>query len=257
MARHVKRIRDWIVTLPTVAAFGLVLGIGDLVQRATFRMGMATYERALGNLHHWLLRVFRIAGTRVVAEGRAQLEPTGGYIVISNHQSMFDISIFGSLLSGHTPRFVSKRSLAKGIPTVSFYLKHGGNALIDRGDREQAMEAIKAMGVYCQDRDVAAVIYPEGTRSREGALGSYRAAGASALMESAPDLPVVPAVIDGSWELFQDNLFPVPFGVRVTVRFGAPIERTAGEDPAAIIERCRDFAEATLAEWHRGQPERH
>jgi 1-acyl-sn-glycerol-3-phosphate acyltransferase len=253
----VSRIRDWIVSIPTAAAFGLVLGIGDVVQRVTFRMGMGPYERALGSLHRWLIRAFRIAGVRVIPDSIDGIEDRGGYIVISNHQSMFDISIYGALLAGHTPRFVSKRSLAKGIPTVSFYLKHGGNALIDRGDREQAMEAIKEMGVLCQERGKAAVIYPEGTRSRDGSLGDYRIAGASALMEAAPGLPVLPAVIDGSWKVFENNLFPIAWGTRVRVRFGTPIERTPDEVHAAVIDQCREFAEATLAEWHRGQPPAH
>lgn len=248
-----RTIRDWIVSIPTVAAFGLVLGIGDLVQRATFRMGIGRYEWALGHLHHWLLRVFRIAGTTITAEHLDRLDDTGGYIVISNHQSMFDISIFGSLLHGHTPRFVSKRSLAKGIPTVSFYLQHGGNALIDRGDREQAMEAIKQMGVMCQERGKAAVIYPEGTRSRDGRLGAYRVHGASSLMEAAPDLPIVPAVIDGSWKLFENNLFPITWGTQVRVRFGDPIPRRPDEVHADLIETCRTFAAETLDEWHRGE----
>lgn len=252
-----KRIRDWIVSIPTAAAFGLVLGIGDLVQRVTFKMGIGPYERALGNLHHWLLRAFRIAGVEVLPERLDDLAESGGYIVISNHQSMFDISIYGSLLSGHTPRFVSKRSLAKGIPTVSFYLQHGGNALIDRGDRGQAMEAIREMGRLCQERGKAAVIYPEGTRSRDGSLGDYRLNGATALMEAAPDLPVLPATIDGSWKVFENNLFPIAWGTKVRVRFGTPIERRPDEDPAVVIEECRQFAEATLSDWHTDQPPAH
>ena len=258
MARRImRRLRDWILSIPTVVAFGLVLGIGDLAQRIALRMGMKRYDRTIAGIHHWLLRAFRPSGTRVVSEGKEHLEATGGYLVISNHQSMFDISIFGSLLAGNAPRFVSKRSLAKGIPTVSYYLKHGGNALIDRGDRAQAMGAIRELGEYCESHDVAAVIYPEGTRSRDGELGVYRTAGAAALMEAAPRLPVVPAAIDGSWRLFMNNLFPVPYGVRVTVRFGAPIERAGDEDPAEIVERCRAFTEATLDKWRNGKPTAH
>ena len=247
------RVRDWIVSIPTVIAFGLVLGLGDLLQRLTYRMGPRRYDHAIGVIHHWLIRTFAIAGARVHVEHRDRLAPSGGYVIISNHQSMFDIPLFGGTLSNHTPRFVSKRSLAKGIPTVSLYLTRGGNALIDRGDRTQAMDAIATMGAFCQDRDVAAVIFPEGTRSRDGSLGEYRLAGAAALIRSAPELPIVPAVLDGSWRLFENNLFPIPYGVIVRMRFGAPIARTADEDPEAIVEQCRAFAEATLDEWHTGQ----
>lgn len=247
-----KRVRDWLVTIPTLVVFGLVLGIGDLAQRVTYRMGMHRYERTMGTIQNWLLRSFRLAGARFTIEHRDRVPSTGPVVVISNHQAMLDIPILGATLSDMTPRFVSKRSLASGIPTVSLYLRRGGNALIDRDDRKQAMHAIKQMAVTCRDRGAAAVIFPEGTRSRDGALGLYRVTGAAALMEAASDVPVVPAAIDGSWRLFASNLFPVPFGVQVRVRFGDPIELGDGDDPAAVVARCRTFAEETLAEWHDG-----
>lgn len=247
------RIRDWLFSIPLLVAFGLILGIGEIIGRITLRFGMGPYERAMTRLQGWLISAFRIAGVKVTTEGLDGLESTGGYIFVSNHQSMFDIPIFGGILTGHIPRFVSKRSLAKGIPTVSLYLQRGGNALIDRGDRDQAIGAIEEMGSWCQDRGVGAVIFPEGTRSRDGELGSeWRVSGLEALMRSAPELPVVPTTIDGSWKVFEHNMMPVPFGTRVRVRVGTPIERTPDENPSEVLERCRAFAAATLGEWHTG-----
>lgn len=247
-----RSIRDWPVSLVTVAAFGLVMVLGDLLQRVTWRLGMDTYERSIGWIQKALIATFRISGVTIEVEGRDLLAPKGGYLVVSNHQSMYDIPIFGAVLADHNPRYVAKSSLAKGIPTVSLYLQRGGNAMIDRGDRDQARASIAAMGSLCEDRDAAAVIFPEGTRSRDGALGDYRTTGLEALMASAPDLPIVPTAIDGSWIVFRDNMFPIPFGTDVRVRFGEPIAREPDEDAAAIASMCRAFAEATLDAWHRG-----
>jgi hypothetical protein len=62
----------------------------------------------------------------------------------------------------------------------------------------------------------------------------------------------VPTVIDGSWKVFAHNMLPVPYGTDVTIRLGEPIHRGPGEDPAKVLKQCRQFAQATLDEWHSG-----
>jgi 1-acyl-sn-glycerol-3-phosphate acyltransferase len=95
----------------------------------------------------------------------------------------------------------------------------------------------------------SAMIFPEGTRARVGELGRFKPGGTLALLEAAPDTPIVPVAIDESWRLLQHNFLPVPWGVRVRVHIGAPIARHAGEDGAALLERVRDEIAAMLAEW--------
>ena len=48
------------------------------------------------------------------------------------------------------PKFISKKELGKGIPSVSFNLRHGGSALIDRKNPMQAVEAIRKLALYCK-----------------------------------------------------------------------------------------------------------
>lgn len=244
------RLKDWLFSIPTVVAFGLTLVWYDIRGRLALRKGLRSFENAMASLQAALLKVFAISGVRVTFEGREGFAERGGFLFISNHQSMLDVPIFGGALTKNYPKYVAKRELAKGIPAVSLNLKRGGNALINRGDRGQALEAIAELGRMCQERDVSAVIFPEGTRSRDGSLGGYRTSGAAALLEAAPNLPVIPTVIDGSWKVFLNNMLPVPYGTPVRVRFGEPIHRTAGESVEAIVERCRLFADETLNQWH-------
>ena len=244
-----KKVRDWATSLLTLVAFGYVMVKGEILGRLALRRSMDAYEKTVGTLQYDLIRAFRLSGVDVTVEGADRIRGRRGYIFVSNHQSMFDIPIFGGILREHKARYVAKRSLAKGIPSVSLYLNRGGNAVIDRGDAAQAVEAITAMGEMCQERDVAAVIFPEGTRSRDGSLGGYRTTGLAALMDAAPDLPVVPTVIDGSWEVFAHNMLPIPYGVGVRVRFGDPIPRSPGLDADEVVGICTAFADETLAEW--------
>ena len=245
-------LRDWVFSIPTLIAFGLSLVFYDIVGRVALLFGLRPFEWTMAGLQRTLLGVFAISGVRFDVEGLERFNTSGGYLFVSNHQSMYDVPIFGGILIKNFPKYVAKRSLAKGIPAISLNLRRGGNALIDRGERAQAVAAIAQMAAECQSRDVSAVIFPEGTRSRDGSLGGYRVGGVAALMEGAPDLDIIPTVIDGSWKVFLNNMFPVPFGTHVRVAFGEPIHRSADEDPEAVLEQCRTWAVETLAGWNEG-----
>jgi 1-acyl-sn-glycerol-3-phosphate acyltransferase len=248
------RLIDWIATFPFLLGFGATLLVFDPLQRAARLFGQRPQELVAGCLQVCLVWVFRLAGTRIEVERSPQVLPRSPYLFISNHQSMFDIPIFGAYLFSNFPKYVSKRELAKWIPSISYNLRRGGNALIDRGNREQAISAIRQLGAQVRERGVSAVLYPEGTRAREGELGFFRPEGARALMQSAPDVPIVPISIDESWRLLRFNLTPVQFGTRIRVRIGDPIERKPEEDPIAILSSVRDEIEETLRGWRTGGP---
>ena len=243
-------LRDWLFSVPTLIAFGLSLIFFDVVGRVALLFGLRPFEWTMAALQRTLLSVIGISGVRFDVEGLDRFSASGGYLFASNHQSMYDVPIFGGILIENFPKYVAKRSLARGIPSISLNLRRGGNALIDRGKRAQAMAAITEMAAECQRRHVSAVIFPEGTRSRDGSLGGYRVGGVAALMEGAPDLEIVPTVIDGSWRVFSNNMLPVPFGTRVKVAFGEPIPRGVDEDPEVVLEQCQKWAAETLTRWN-------
>jgi 1-acyl-sn-glycerol-3-phosphate acyltransferase len=245
------RFVDWLFTIPFLIVFGGLLLIFDPLQRLARLFGQRPQEVTVGILQRLLIYAFRVAGMRLRVERSSKVRPKTPYILISNHQSMFDVPIFGGLLFTNYPKYVSKRSLARGIPSISYNLREGGNALIDRDDREQAQAEIRALGERAQARSVSAVIYPEGTRSRDGSLGAFKPGGTFALLDAAPDLAVVPTTIDGSWKLLRHNLLPVPFGVVVRVRFDDPIARSPDLPPRKILDRAQAIIEANLAGWRR------
>jgi 1-acyl-sn-glycerol-3-phosphate acyltransferase len=169
--------------------------------------------------------------------------------MVSNHQSMFDIAILSAVFFTNFPKYISKRSLGRWIPTVSFNLRAGGHVLIDRSDAPNALAAIRELGQRVGRQECSALIFPEGTRARHGELGKFKPAGTLALFEEAPDTPVVPVTIDESWRLLRYNYLPVPFGTRVRVRIGAPMHRRPGDDPKALLDRVRQEIEAALVDW--------
>lgn len=240
-------VRDWLGTIPFLLAFGLVLLVFDVAQRVTRLFGRRPHEYVAGALQWSLVKAFGICGTRLKVERSPRVAPNTPYLIVANHQSMFDIPIFGSLFFSNFPKYVSKRSLARWIPSVSYNLRRGGHALIDRGDPDQAIGAIRELADQVRERQVSAVIFPEGTRGRGGDLGKFRRRGTLALLESAPDTPVVPVCIDQSWRLLRHNLLPVPFGTVVRVWIGDPIERRR-DDGDAVLDQVEEFIRVHLGE---------
>ncbi len=242
---------DWVLSLPFLFAFGAILVLFDPLQRLARLFGPRPHEIVVGWLNVSLVAACHLCGTRLEVERAPGVRPNTPYLLIANHQSMFDIPIVGSLLLTNYPKYVSKRELARWIPSISYNLRRGGNALIDRADRGQAVEAIRELGERAQTRGVSVVIYPEGTRSRSGELKPFKPAGAITLLRAAPALEVVPVTIDGSWRLLSHNLLPVPYGTRIRVRFADPIPRSAESDPAGILDRAHGEIEETLLRWRK------
>ena len=244
---------SWLTSLVFLPVFGLVLGAFDLAQRVAYAIGQRPQEYVAGALQWSLVHAFRICGARLVVERAPGVRANMPYIIVSNHQSMFDIPILGSVFFSNFPKYISKKSLARGIPSVSYNLRKGGHVLIDRTDAPAAVAAIRELGRRVAAGRCSAMIFPEGTRARHGTLGPFKPAGLVALLEEAPATPLVPVAIDESWRLLAHNYLPVPWGVRIRVHVGVPIERRADEDRRALVERARGEIDAVLARW-RGDP---
>jgi 1-acyl-sn-glycerol-3-phosphate acyltransferase len=81
-------------------------------------------------------------------------------IFVSNHQSMYDI-INDLVLRRFHCKFVSKKELGQGIPSISFNLRHGGSALIDRKDRNRRFLLLRVRGVIEKHHRSAVIFQKE------------------------------------------------------------------------------------------------
>ena len=232
-------VLDWPATLLLAVLFGLVLLLFEPLQWIAKAFGKRPHDWMVACLGTMLVTVFRVTGLRIHVDRSPAVKPHTPYLIVSNHQSMFDIALLLHLFFTNFPKFVSKRELARRIPSVSYNLRRGGNCLIDRDDPDQAVGAITELGRRVETNGVSAVIFPEGTRARRGELKAFKHKGTAALFAAAPSTPIVPVAIDGSWRLMQRNFWPVPFGVRMRVRIGDPIARVPNEDHLALVDVVR------------------
>jgi 1-acyl-sn-glycerol-3-phosphate acyltransferase len=136
-------------------------------------------------------------------------------IFVVNHQSLYDIvGIIWHFRKFHA-KFVSKKELGKGIPSVSYNLRHGGSILIDRKDPKQAIPLIKGLSEYIEKHKRSAVIFPEGTRSKDGKPKEFAQSGLKILCKYAPSAYVVPITINNSWKMVKFGAFPMGLGNRL------------------------------------------
>ena len=244
---------DWVTTIPTLILFAIVFVVADVTLRIAVLFGDKAIERAAGAMQRILIWAFFPSGLRLSIDRHPAVKKSTGYIFVSNHQSFFDVPIIGGILFSNFPKYVAKEELGRRFPFVSFNLRRGGSVLIDRGAGREAIRKIRDFARICQERGVSAVIFPEGSRSRNGALKPFKPVGSMQLIKAAPELEVVPITIDGSWRLLTNRLFPIPFGTKVRIKFGEPIARQANEKTDEIVESVREVIAETLDGW-RAEP---
>jgi len=179
-----------------------------------------------------------ILGTRYTFTNKQSIPINKPIIIVCNHQSMYDISPIIWYMRKYHPKFVSKKELGKGIPSVSYNLRHGGSALIDRKDGKQAITEIGRLGSYIEKNNRSAVIFPEGTRSRDGNPKPFKSLGLKILIKKSPSALIVPITINNSWKLLQYGKFPMGIGAHVKFKVHPPIENNENtEELIAKVEQ--------------------
>src|ERR1700761_5128408 len=128
-----KKLLGYILSPITIIAFFLILCIFQPVQWICYRFfGYSAHKKAVDLLNLCLTSTVYVVGDTVTFINKQNL-PTGRpMIFLANHQSLLDIPPLIWYLRKYHAKFISKIELTKGIPSVSFNLKYGGAANIDR-----------------------------------------------------------------------------------------------------------------------------
>jgi 1-acyl-sn-glycerol-3-phosphate acyltransferase len=174
-----------------------------------------------------LVRV--VGGARV--EGHEHVPATGPFILASNHTSLADPPILGATV-GHRNRrlihFMSKREI-RDWPVIGWLADNSGVFFVRRGEGDRAAQRL-ALELLAEGRPIA--VFPEGTRSRDGRLGTAKAGAAVLALRSG--VPVLPVAIVGTHRLFPGRS-RFPHRSPITVRIGKPF--VLGHQPEGRLDR--------------------
>ncbi|APR84195.1 1-acyl-sn-glycerol-3-phosphate acyltransferase [Minicystis rosea] len=227
-------ILDWLGTGASVSGVFASLFVHDVAQRVAIRFGTRVHQKVVSSQARWINRSATLTGARHVVRGKEHIDPAQNYIVVMNHQSLLDISMASDFLGALMPRYVSKAELARGIPGVSYNLRKGGSALINRKDPGQAHTAIAEISRRVREDGWTVVIFPEGTRSQTGAMKPFKPGGLRTLVQNAPNVPVLPVTSYGGSRMFRKGLLPVQRNIELGFIIHPPMKTPDASDEGAF-----------------------
>jgi 1-acyl-sn-glycerol-3-phosphate acyltransferase len=227
--------------IPAIALYTIVLG--------TLSIASSLFEQR-GHFAHWCARmwsrlILRTTGVRVEVSGLERLEPGRTYVFVSNHQSIYDIPILFSSLP-YQLRIIAKESLGR-FPFLGWHLRRTGHMLVDR----RRPDRVKIFGWASRltSNGLSLIVFPEGTRSRDGRVGRFK--GGSFYLALEAGLPIVPLSVVGSRHvMLKGRLATYPGDVRLVVHDPIDTSGLDGSDAREFAERVRTIiapdAEADL-----------
>jgi len=195
----------------------------------------------------------RIGATRMEVNGLDRLKPGQAYLVVSNHESNWDLPSLAAGLSQLILRYVVKKQIMR-IPIFGQALRLTGNVRVVRTKTARDIERIQK-GMIRRAEEVSVMFFAEGTRSRDGALHSFKKGAFATAIGFG--LPVLPVAIAGTRPIWPKERLRVRRGT-VAIEVGEPIsidgltldDRNALRDRTfAVVAELRTSARRRLRSW--------
>jgi len=202
--------------------------------------GRVTKEACDVRLARWSGHVVKNAGIRLHVTGREHMLPHETYLVMSNHQSLYDIPVLFQVI-GANVRMITKEELFR-VPVFGKALHAGGFISIDRSNRIAAMRSLDlARALLASGTHVW--IAPEGTRSRTGRLLPFKKGAFYLALEAG--LPILPVTVSGTRDALPAKGLRSSRGADVHVTIHAKI------DPRPFAARGKDGRDELMEEVRR------
>lgn len=228
-------------------AFFLTLIVFQPIQWLSLKFGgYQAHKRSVDVMNFFLTGSYYVLGGTITFNNHQNFPTDRPIIFTANHQSMYDIPPMIWFLRKYHAKFISKIELTKNIPSISFNLKYGGGANIDRKDRKQSLGEIMKLGERMHKNTWSAVIFPEGTRSKDGSMKDFQIGGVATLLKKAPNALIVPIAIENSWKVVKNGTLWLHAFVPITFTVLDAIE-PAGKDIEHVVKQA-ELAVKTVAE---------
>jgi 1-acyl-sn-glycerol-3-phosphate acyltransferase len=228
------------LAIPLIYLYTIVMG--------TLSIAVSFFDPE-GRRQHWCASAWsrliaRTAGARVRVHGAERIEPGASYVFLSTHQSYMDIPAMLGYLPAQL-RIAAKREVFL-IPFLGWHLTRAGHISINRGSTSEAVETLRRAAGEVR-RGVSVFLFPEGTRSRDGALQPFKKGGFKFAL--ATRLPVVPVTIVGARQVLpRDSIIFRPGPVDMYVDAPIPTAGLTDEDLPALMRAVSEAMSAHFEE---------
>lgn len=229
-----KRLRGMLIADPAIILATILFGTISLIVSFFDATGAVQIRVARA----WARTLLAVSGVQVDVEGLHHIDPNGSYVFISNHLSYMDTPVALANIPVQF-RFLAKRGLFQ-IPFLGQHLSRAGHIPVPREDPRAAVKTMQIAAEAIKQKKISLLIFPEGGRSHDGVLRSFKEGGAYIAIRAG--VPVVPMAILGSREVLPYGGGVVKAG-SVTLRILNPIE-TSGfdlKDRSVLTERARNL----------------
>jgi 1-acyl-sn-glycerol-3-phosphate acyltransferase len=213
-----------------------------VVESALGRRGeMDVYDR---RIDEWSTKLLKDADVRIELAGEEHLDTDEAFVIMSNHQSHYDVVVLFQVLRRRV-RMVAKKELFR-VPFFAGAMRAAGFIEIDRSDREKAIAALEAAEEALK-LGTSIWIAPEGTRSETGELGPFKKGGFHLALDTGAR--ILPVTLVGTRDVLRPHDWRVQKGKRVLVHVGEPIDpKRYGKDRRdELMQVVRDAIEKPLS----------
>ena len=183
----------------------------------------------------WARILATMTPMRVTVEGRENIDPRQSYVVVSNHQSQFDILVLYGWL-GIDFKWVMKQEL-RGVPGIGVACERLGHIYIDRSNHAAALAALDAAKKKIVN-GTSVMFFPEGTRSRSGRLRAFKKGAFRMALDLG--LPVLPLTVTGTRDVLPAGTSDLmPGSARLIIHPPVPVDGVADSDSRNLSDRVR------------------
>jgi 1-acyl-sn-glycerol-3-phosphate acyltransferase len=200
---------------------------------------VAGWRDPLISIGQWAMRVSgRVLGIKVEVSGLDRFDPRTALIFMPNHVSFLDGPLLEMLIPG-AARVVLKKSILR-IPIVGLAMRFVGFVPVDRKGAQGGKRSIARAIRMIREQGYSFLIFPEGTRSRNGKLQRFRRGGFFLAIETGA--AIVPVTISGTFELMpKGQKYARKGSVRVIFHKPIPAIGYTVETMAALMGKVRDM----------------
>ncbi len=230
--RRLYSFYKWFVVIPMLGVTTFVCGMSIVALVWFVRPSTLSriFAQSWARINSWVTPML------VSVQGRHHIDPTQSYVIVCNHQSQYDIFVLYGWLNIDF-KWVMKQEL-RNIPVIGIACDKLGHIYVDRSRREAALASIEAAKTRVTD-GTSVLFFPEGTRSRNGQLKSFKKGAFHFALDL--QLPLLPITIEGTRQILPSDTLDL-FPGRATMTIHAPIDiqgyrRESIKELAALVRQ--------------------
>ena len=191
----------------------------------------------------WAYTMLAVSFVRTEIKNKDKILKETSYIIISNHQSHYDIITLVTTL-GIQFRWIIKKEILK-LPIFGYALYASRNIFIDRSNTTSAIESINK-GFDRLPKGVSVMVFAEGTRSPDGQIHEFKKGGFITAVQR--NIPILPVTVNGSRRVMRKGSFSLKPG-KIQIVIGAPID-TSGYTNDTIPELIDKTRQTIMANFN-------